>query len=100
MEPSPEGPHPDPVTIDARAARAVTDADLPFALRVSAAWAWRVAVILVVAWAIAWALAQMSFLVIPVLIAALLAGLLNPVVGWLRRARAPKGVAVAVTELG
>jgi predicted PurR-regulated permease PerM len=78
----------------------VSDADLPFALRVAAAWSWRTAIILVVAWAIAWALAQLSFLVIPVLVAALLAGLLSPVVGWLGRARVPKGLAVAITEVG
>jgi predicted PurR-regulated permease PerM len=78
----------------------VSDADLPFALRVAAAWSWRTAIILVVAWAIAWALAQLSFLVIPVLVAALLAGLLSPVVGWLRRASIPLGLAVAITEIG
>ncbi|GAB2760971.1 AI-2E family transporter [Sinomonas soli] len=96
MEPTRPGPRPAP----ARAARPVTDADLPFALRVAAAWSWRTAIILVVAWAIAWALAQLSFLVIPVLVAALLAGLLSPVVGWLRRARVPLGLAVAITEIG
>jgi predicted PurR-regulated permease PerM len=78
----------------------VSDADLPFALRVAAAWSWRTAIILVVAWGIAWALAQLSFLVIPVLVAALLAGLLSPVVGWLRRASIPLGLAVAITEIG
>ncbi|MDQ0259358.1 putative PurR-regulated permease PerM [Sinomonas atrocyanea] len=96
MEPTPPGPRPTP----ARAARPVSDADLPFALRVAAAWSWRTAIILVVAWAIAWALAQLSFLVIPVLVAALLAGLLSPVVGWLRRANVPLGLAVAITEIG
>ncbi|AMM32092.1 permease [Sinomonas atrocyanea] len=96
MEPTPPGPRPAP----ARPTRPVSDADLPFALRVAAAWSWRTAIILVVAWAIAWALAQLSFLVIPVLVAALLAGLLSPVVGWLRRARVPKGLAVAITEVG
>jgi predicted PurR-regulated permease PerM len=78
----------------------VREADLPFALRVAAAWSWRIAIILVVAWALAWALAQLSFLVIPVLVAALLAGLLRPVVGWLQRARIPRGLAVAITEIG
>ena len=96
MEPTFPGPRPAPV----RPTRPVSDADLPFALRVAAAWSWRTAIILVVAWAIAWALAQLSFLVIPVLVAALLAGLLSPVVGWLRRARVPKGLAVAITEVG
>lgn len=97
MEPTPEGPRsPAP----ARPTRPVSDADLPFALRIAAAWSWRTAIILVVAWAIAWALAQLSFLVIPVMVAALLAGLLRPVVAWLQRLRVPRGLAVAITELG
>jgi predicted PurR-regulated permease PerM len=78
----------------------VTDADLPFSLRLAAAWSWRLAIILAVASAALWGLAHLSFLVIPLLVAALLAGLLGPVVAWLRRARVPRGLAVALTELG
>lgn len=100
MEPTPAGPHPGHRPVPPRPTRPVTDYDLPFALRVAASWSWRIAIVLVVGWAVAWGLAQLSFLVIPVLVAALLAGLLNPVVAWLRRARVPKGLAVAVTELG
>lgn len=80
--------------------RPVTDADLPFALRIAAAWSWRLAIIIAVASAVLWELAHLSFLLIPVLVAALLAGLLGPVVAWLRRARVPRGLAVAITELG
>ncbi|MCH6471144.1 AI-2E family transporter [Sinomonas terrae] len=80
--------------------RRVTDADLPFALRIAAAWSWRLAIIMAVLSAVLWGLAHLSFLVIPVLVAALLAGLLSPVVAWLRRARVPRGLAVAITELG
>ncbi|WP_422935943.1 AI-2E family transporter [Sinomonas sp. P47F7] len=80
--------------------RRVSDADLPFALRISAAWAWRLAIILAVVSALLWGLAHVSFLVVPVLVAALLAGLLSPIVAWLVRARVPRGLAVAITELG
>ncbi|MEA5456227.1 AI-2E family transporter [Sinomonas sp. JGH33] len=83
-----------------RAHRRVTDADLPFALRIASAWAWRLAIVLVVATALVWGLARLSFLVVPVLVAALLAGLLRPVVAALVRARVPRGLAVAITELG
>ncbi|WP_374049253.1 AI-2E family transporter [Sinomonas sp. ASV486] len=103
MEPADEGPQPDHVTPlppVSRPMRAVGVTDLPFALRISAAWSWRLAIILAVAWAIAWALAQLSFIVIPVLVAALLAGLLSPLVTWLRRVGLPRGLAVAITELG
>ena len=84
----------------ARTDRRVSDADLPFALRISAAWAWRLAIILVAVSALVWGLARLSFLVVPVLVAALLAGLLSPVVAWLVRASVPRGLAVAITELG
>jgi predicted PurR-regulated permease PerM len=50
--------------------------------------------------ALVWLLSRISFLIIPVMVAALLAGLLSPVVGWLRRRRLPNGAAVAVTVLG
>lgn len=80
--------------------RRVNDSDLPYALRIAAAWSWRVAIILVVVTALVWGLAQLSFLVIPVLVAALLAGLLSPVVNAFVRAQVPRGVAVAITELG
>jgi predicted PurR-regulated permease PerM len=88
------------VSQTARAYRRVNDSDLPYALRISAAWSWRLAIILVVATALVWGLAQLSFLVIPVLVAALLAGLLSPVVKAFVRARVPRGLAVAITELG
>jgi predicted PurR-regulated permease PerM len=78
----------------------VNDSDLPYALRIAAAWSWRLAIILVVVTALVWGLAQLSFLVIPVLVAALLAGLLSPVVNAFVRAQVPRGVAVAITELG
>ncbi|GAB4099038.1 AI-2E family transporter [Sinomonas halotolerans] len=83
-----------------RSARPVTEAELPFALRIAAAWSWRLAIILVVGYGVVWALAQLSFLVISVLVAALLAGLLLPVVRLLHRAGLPRGLAVALTEVG
>ncbi|WP_077490315.1 AI-2E family transporter [Sinomonas mesophila] len=83
-----------------RSSRPVTDSDLPFALRIAAAWSWRLGIVIVLAAAVVWALAQLSFLVIPVLVAALLAGLLLPAVGWLRRVGVPRGAGVAITEIG
>lgn len=71
--------------------------DVPYALRVSAAWAWRLGVVLVVAAGFIWILRNFSLLIIPLMIAALLAGLLSPVTSWLRRNKVPGGLAVAVT---
>ena len=71
--------------------------DVPYALRVSASWAWRLGVVLVVSAGLVWLLGHFSLLIIPLMIAALLAGLLAPISSWLRRNKVPSGLAVAVT---
>jgi predicted PurR-regulated permease PerM len=76
------------------------DRDIPYGVRIAASWAWRLGLIMLVGGALVWLLSRISFLIIPVMVAALLAGLLSPVVGWLRRRRLPNGAAVAVTVLG
>ena len=88
-----------PKAVQAAAVRSTTRGtdDVPFALRVSAAWAWRLGVVLVVAAGLVWILRNFSLLIIPLMIAGLLAGLLSPVTGWLRRNKVPGGLAVAVT---
>ncbi|WP_211877587.1 AI-2E family transporter [Pseudarthrobacter albicanus] len=84
--------------------RALTDRELdqeiPYGVRIAASWAWRIGLILLVTGALVWLLGKVSFLIIPVMVAALLAGLLSPVAGWLARHRVPKGLAVAITVLG
>ncbi|WP_258006386.1 AI-2E family transporter [Arthrobacter sp. AFG20] len=74
--------------------------DIPYGVRIAAAWAWRLGLILLITGALVWLLAKVSFLIIPVMVAALLAGLLNPVVRRLRESRVPNGAAVAITILG
>ena len=76
------------------------DRDIPYGVRIAASWAWRLGLILLVGGALIWLLSRISFLIIPVMVAALLAGLLRPIVGWLRSHRLPNGAAVAVTVLG
>ncbi|AUZ36541.1 AI-2E family transporter [Arthrobacter sp. PGP41] len=76
------------------------DRDIPYGVRIAASWAWRLGLILLVGGALVWLLSRISFLMIPVMVAALLAGLLSPVVGWLKKNRLPSGVAVAVTVVG
>ena len=44
-----------------------------------------------------WILGHFSLLLIPLMVAALLAGLLSPISSWLRRNKVPSGLAVAVT---
>jgi predicted PurR-regulated permease PerM len=76
------------------------DRDIPYGIRIAASWAWRLGLILLVGGALIWLLSRISFLIIPVMVAALLAGLLSPIVGWLRKRRLPNGAAVAITILG
>lgn len=74
--------------------------DIPYGIRIAASWAWRLGLILLMAGALIWLLSRISFLIIPVMVAALLAGLLSPVVRWLRSQRLPNGAAVAITVVG
>lgn len=93
-----------PVAAPAPAPRILTDReldqDIPYGVRIAASWAWRIGLILLVAGALIWLLSKISFLIIPVMVAALLAGLLSPVARWLTGHRVPNGLAVAVTVLG
>lgn len=74
--------------------------DLPYAVRIAASWAWRTGVILLMGGTLIWLMSKISLLIIPVLVAALMAGLLYPVVAWLTRHGVPRGLSVAITELG
>ncbi|MDJ0354743.1 AI-2E family transporter [Paenarthrobacter sp. PH39-S1] len=76
------------------------DQDVPYGVRIAAAWAWRLGLILLVSGAILWLLSFITLLVIPIMVAALLAALISPIVAFLRRHRLPKGLAVAVTVVG
>lgn len=76
------------------------DQDIPYGIRIAASWAWRLGLMLLMAGALIWLLGRISFLIIPVMVAALLAGLLSPVVRWLRSRHLPNGAAVAITVVG
>ncbi|HET6483051.1 MAG TPA: AI-2E family transporter [Actinoplanes sp.] len=69
------------------------DAEVPHSLRIAAAWAWRLIVVGVVAWALLRFIGVISVVVIPLAIALLLSALLAPAVGWLRRLRLPASLA-------
>jgi len=76
------------------------DQDIPYGVRIAASWAWRLGLILLVSAALIWLLSKISFLIIPIMVAALLAGLLSPITRWLKSRRVPNGGAVAITVLG
>jgi len=76
------------------------DRDIPYGVRIAASWSWRLGLILLMAGTLIWLLSHITFLIIPVMVAALLAGLLSPVTAWLKRRGLPAGLAVAATVLG
>ncbi|WBB78964.1 AI-2E family transporter [Micromonospora sp. WMMD882] len=72
------------------------DADVPHALRIAAAWSWRLIVVGLVGWALLRIVGQIRIVIIPLAVALLLSALLAPAVGWLLRARFPRSLATAV----
>jgi predicted PurR-regulated permease PerM len=76
------------------------DADVPHALRIAAAWAWRLLVLGVVGYYLIKLVGQLRIVVIPLAVALLLSALLAPAVGLLLRARVPRSLATAVVLVG
>lgn len=68
-------------------------------VRKTAAWAWRLLVILAAAVALLWLMLRLEILVVPVALATIITALLLPVVDFLDRHGAPRGVAVALVLL-
>ncbi|MEX5301336.1 AI-2E family transporter [Kocuria sabuli] len=69
-------------------------------VRVAAAWSWRLLIILAAAGLLGYMLSTVTVVIIPVLIAGLLAGLLFPLVKWLRAHHVPAGLASGLALLG
>ncbi|QCU79478.1 AI-2E family transporter [Citricoccus sp. SGAir0253] len=70
-------------------------ADVPYGLTVAAAWSWRVLLVLAMAGASFWLLSHVSLLVVPLIIAALLATSLGRLQRGLRGWGVPAGLSVA-----
>jgi predicted PurR-regulated permease PerM len=69
-------------------------------VRKSAAWAWRLLVILAAVVALLWVLKKLEVIVVPVLLALMISALLVPAVDWIDRRGLPRGAAVALVMLG
>ncbi|HEU0205539.1 MAG TPA: AI-2E family transporter [Pseudolysinimonas sp.] len=79
----------------------VVERSLTPAIRIAAAWSWRILVVLAVLGVFVFLFIQLRDIVIPFMIAVLLAALLVPFSQWLqRRHHWPKWAAVAVSEVG
>jgi predicted PurR-regulated permease PerM len=78
----------------------IEDASVEPLVRKTAAWAWRLLVILATAVAVLWVLMKLEIIVVPVLLALVISALLVPPVDWLDRRGLPRGAAVMLVLLG
>ena len=69
-------------------------------VRKTAAWAWRLLVILTAAVVVLWVSKRLEIIIVPVLLALMISALLVPAVDWMDRRGLPRGAAVAVVLLG
>ncbi len=76
------------------------DESVPRGLRIAAAWSWRVLLVVAVVAVVVWLVIQFRLVVIPLLVAILLAALLVPFSSWLQRRRWPKWAAVTASMVG
>ncbi len=74
--------------------------NIPLGVRSAAAWSWRMIVILGALYVLIYLTARLQLVLTPVAIALLLAGLLQPVVGWMRRKGVPRSLAAVIVLLG
>ncbi|WP_243224708.1 AI-2E family transporter [Microbacterium sp. CIAB417] len=79
-----------------RTVRTDIDHAVPFALRVTAGYAWRLLLIAAAAGVVIWVVMQLKLLVIPLLIAILVTALLSPGVGWMLRRGVPRWLAIVI----
>ena len=76
------------------------DEAVPPALRIAAAYSWRILLVVGVVAVVFWVIGQLKDIVVPFMIAVLVAALLVPLVNFLIRHRWPKWAAVAVAMVG
>src|ERR1700761_8477622 len=85
-------------TMPSRAAADYADSVEPI-VRKTAAWSWRLLVILTAVVAVLMVVQRLEVIVVPLLLALMLSALLVPIVDWLDRRGAPRGGAVALVIL-
>lgn len=77
----------------------VADSVAP-ALRIAAAWGWRILVVAAAIALLGFVVVLLRDVAVPVFVAVLLSALLVPFCKWLQRKGLPKGLAVAICEVG
>ena len=87
---------PTPVVVVDQTPAAVTDNVIPRGIRVAGAWAWRIILFIATAYLLIRVLGLLRVVVIPVIVALLLAALLEPVAGLLRKRGVSRSVSAAL----
>ncbi|MET1042604.1 MAG: AI-2E family transporter [Microbacteriaceae bacterium] len=87
-------------TPERRSRAEIVSDSLPVGMHIAGAWSWRVLAIFGVIGVLIFLIMQLRYLVIPVMIAVLLAALLVPFSNWLQRHGWPKWLAVTLSEVG
>lgn len=77
-----------------------TSAAVPRGLRIASAYAWRLIVVAIAIGIAVWLVIQLKLLVIPLMIAILIAALLWPAFAWMLRHRVPKWLAIVISVVG
>ncbi|MER7283707.1 AI-2E family transporter [Dactylosporangium sp. NPDC000244] len=85
--------------VEVRPASTVEDG-IPRGIKVAGAWAWRIVLFILAAYLLLKVIAALRLMVIPVAVAILIAALLEPVAGWLRRRGLHRSLAAAIVLVG
>lgn len=73
--------------------------DIPWGVRIAAEWSWRIIIVLIAAGVLIWLLSHVMLLLIPLLVAGLLASLLRPLHDAFRKLKFPRILAAMTTIL-
>lgn len=76
------------------------DREVPFPLRVTAGYAWRLLIIAAAVGVLIWIVIQLKLLVIPLLIGILITALLWPALSWMLRHGFPRWLAIVIALVG
>ncbi|MER7001985.1 AI-2E family transporter [Dactylosporangium sp. NPDC000555] len=85
--------------IEVRPASTVEDG-IPHGVKVAGAWAWRIVLFILAGYLLLQLIAALHLMVVPVVVAVLLAALLEPVAGLLRRRGLHRSLAAAIVLVG
>jgi predicted PurR-regulated permease PerM len=99
-DPEPVAPAPErPIVVASTSVTHRDDLDVPRGLRVAAAWAWRLLLLVIALLAGLYVVAKLQLVVVPLVIAVLLSALLSPLIGLLLRAKLPRTLATTIVMI-